>query len=67
MPMNKLIRPITKQVIAPNTLFIFGKIATKNKTKNNIWRPIPILMNYEPSNHSSTFFILIEIFTLHNI
>lgn len=23
MPMNKLIRPITKQVIAPNTLFIF--------------------------------------------
>ena len=41
MPMNKLIRPITKQVIAPNTLFIFGKMAPKNKTKNNISRPIP--------------------------
>ena len=35
MPMNKLNKPTNKQIIAPNTLFIFGKIAPKNKIKNN--------------------------------
>lgn len=41
MPINKLNRPMIKQIIAPNTLFIFGKIALKNKIKNNTCRPIP--------------------------
>ena len=65
--MNKLIRPITKQVIAPNTLFIFGKMPKRIKQRIIFGDQFRLLMNYEPSNHSSTFFILIEIFTLHNV
>lgn len=40
IPMNKLNKPIIKHTIAPNILFIFGKIAPKNRIKNTTCRPI---------------------------